>query len=238
MANTFEILFEHKPLTWGLRGDTDLWDDLKEALAGIPLPDTPEEMKIILYNKFEALIGEPPLKGKNMLVSRYPRMRMSGGVVCSNYWIDKGFPILIERYEKVLENETSLQLPLGLSQEGILLLAMLSFKQISSWDGGMYKIYEWQSGTAKFSLVYDRGYFDGNICPTFNKYSLPLIWLIRFILNNLTFYEVELKQANLYNTLTPDSYVQLLYTYYPLIKSTIENFSETDHERLEAFMRG
>lgn len=102
MANTIEVIFENKPLTWGLRGDPHLWDELKETLKGMHMPNTADEMNNILYNQFKILVGELPVKGKNIYVSRYPRLGMSGGVVCSDYWIDKGFPILIERWQNIV----------------------------------------------------------------------------------------------------------------------------------------
>jgi hypothetical protein len=90
--------FEPEPLQWGLRGDPHLWRDMKQKTATTNIPTTGPEFKKLLYKLFKELTGQEPAYGKFIHVEKYRDIGMSSGVVCSDYWLDKGFSLLIQRY--------------------------------------------------------------------------------------------------------------------------------------------
>lgn len=61
-------LFETQPIQWGLRGEL-----------------------------FKSLVGQYPTAGKNIYVEKYDVGGMSRGMVSSDFWLQKAFPLLIER---------------------------------------------------------------------------------------------------------------------------------------------
>lgn len=90
--------FEPEPLQWGLRGDPYLWRDMKQKTATTNIPTTGHEFEKLLYKLFKELTGQEPEHGKFIHVEKYRDIGMSSGVVCSDYWLDKGFSLLIQRY--------------------------------------------------------------------------------------------------------------------------------------------
>lgn len=97
-------------------------------------------------------------------------------------------------------------------------LSMLGFVQTSGHDEGMRKSYAWTNQTMTIGLYYDRGYFDCFITSIKEpKTSAALINLLKYIHNDLGFYDKELKQANLWNTLSTEGYFELFFEYYERI---------------------
>ncbi len=94
-----ELLIE-KPLTWGLRGDPFFWEELKQRAETIKLPDTKIELEKLLRDLFKELTEQELEYGKDIHVERYKNIGMSSGWVCSDYWIDTGFPLIIQRFEQ------------------------------------------------------------------------------------------------------------------------------------------
>jgi hypothetical protein len=90
--------FEPKPPQVGLRGDRYLWEELKIKSSTISIPNTANELEKLLHELFKELTGEAPQKGKFIFVERYDTGGMSSGMVCSDFWIDKGFSLIIQRY--------------------------------------------------------------------------------------------------------------------------------------------
>lgn len=115
-------------------------------------------------------------------------------------------------------------------------LESLRFKLIDSVDEGMHKAFIWANDQMKFSLMYDRGYYDSYIEPVdIAEHYMDIIWLLRFIKNNSEFYEKELELADLLNTLAPEEYVNLLYANYNLIADFMKNFKEEDYLAYKKF---
>lgn len=90
--------FDPEPIQWGLRGDPHLWRDMKEKTATTNIPTTGNEFEKLLYKLFKELTGETPQKGKNIYVKKYESIGMSKGMVSCDFWLDKGFSLLIQRY--------------------------------------------------------------------------------------------------------------------------------------------
>ncbi|MGV7107005.1 hypothetical protein [Flavobacterium sp. U410] len=94
--------FEPEPSQWGLRGDPLLWRDMKYKTEKKNIPRTANEFEKMLNKLFKELTGEEPQKGKNIYVEKYETTGMSAGMICSDFWLEKGFSLLIQRY---IENE-------------------------------------------------------------------------------------------------------------------------------------
>lgn len=90
--------FDPEPIQWGLRGDPHLWRDMKDKTATINIPTTENEFEKLLHILFKELTGEAPQKGKNIYVKKYETIGMSKGMISSDFWLDKGFSLLIQRY--------------------------------------------------------------------------------------------------------------------------------------------
>ncbi len=90
--------FDPEPIQWGLRGDPNLWRDMKDKTVTTNIPTTENEFEILLHKLFTDLTGEAPQKGKNIFVKKYETVGMSKGFICSDFWLDKGFSLLIQRY--------------------------------------------------------------------------------------------------------------------------------------------
>ena len=98
---TVSQLFKVPPIQWGLRGDPFLWEEMRIETETFVLPDNSEELSELLKKLFCKLTGQSVEHGKNIFVSRYREksIGMSNGIVCSNFWIEKGFPLITQRYE-------------------------------------------------------------------------------------------------------------------------------------------
>ena len=92
-------LFE-EPAQYGLRGDPSLWKELKVRFTYSGINDQ-SDFKQFLINSFEDITGAKPVTGKNFKVKYYDFGGMSGGSVNSNFWLEKGFPLLEERFIKL-----------------------------------------------------------------------------------------------------------------------------------------
>ncbi|HET7014866.1 MAG TPA: hypothetical protein VFI65_13205 [Streptosporangiaceae bacterium] len=92
------VLFEPEPHPWGLRGDPPLWYAMKEHLAEVDLPDSPEEVDRLLRSTF-AELAEVDLDDPAPSVYRekFNEGGMSRGMVCLDWWRDKLMPLLLER---------------------------------------------------------------------------------------------------------------------------------------------
>lgn len=100
MENNFvSKYFESPPAQWGLRGDPCLWEEMKQRLNHENMPVTANDLEKLLHQKFKELTGEFPEKGKTIFVSRYEvTSGMSRGIISSDFWLNIGFPLIIQRY--------------------------------------------------------------------------------------------------------------------------------------------
>lgn len=90
--------FDPEPIQWGLRGDPHLWRDMKQKTADTKIPTTGNAFEKLLHKIFKELTGEDPQKGKNIYVKKYETTGMSKGMISSDFWLDTGFSLLIQRY--------------------------------------------------------------------------------------------------------------------------------------------
>ncbi len=128
-------------------------------------------------------------------------------------------------------------LPPDLSAVSKNIINLHGFRLTESSDHGMWKYYLWTNSKFQFSLTYDRGYYD---CDVFlpnvgSDFRMSLIPLVKFLKGDRTFYNKELKEANLLNTLTPDGYVILLDNNYNMINSFFSDYHDNDLENYKKF---
>src|SRR4051812_4963255 len=92
------MLFYPRPNSWGLRGDPMFWTDLENHMRVLSFPNTEQELNDVLFRLYEELVGIPLIKDGVAHVEKYKQIGMSSGAVSANFWLDTGFPLIIERY--------------------------------------------------------------------------------------------------------------------------------------------
>jgi hypothetical protein len=97
-GNSVSKYFDPEPIQWGLRGDRHLWRDMKQKTESTNIPTTANELEKLLHKLFKELVGEAPQKGKFIHVKKYETFGISKGMICSDFWLDKGFSLIIQRY--------------------------------------------------------------------------------------------------------------------------------------------
>ena len=90
--------FDPEPFQWGLRGDPHLWREMKQKAQSTNIPTTANELEKLLHKFFKQLTGESPARGKNIYVKKYDTGGMSRGMVSSDFWLENGFSLIIQRY--------------------------------------------------------------------------------------------------------------------------------------------
>lgn len=97
------LLFEEPPTKYGLRGDEPLWQEFAKISNNIDLPSDAEQLLLLLYRLFFFLVGEELKPDKFIYLQRLNKGGMSAGKVSTDFWIENAFPLLIERYTKLVK---------------------------------------------------------------------------------------------------------------------------------------
>ena len=121
-------LFQPVPLTWGLRGDPYLWQEMQEDLASTPCPDDLQSLKELVYEKFESLTGSRLLGDERIYVKRLAHGGMSSGHVSPEFWIEKGVPLLCARFDRASQRNPKCHIALfeqGIYTRGELIFALI-----------------------------------------------------------------------------------------------------------------
>lgn len=101
-SNFVSKYFEPEPGQWGFRGDPHLWRDMRHKTENKSIPASVSEFKKMLFELFKNLTGRELQKSKDIYVEKYATTGMSKGMISSGFWLEYGFPVLIQRY---LEDE-------------------------------------------------------------------------------------------------------------------------------------
>ena len=96
-------LFCETPESWGLRGDPYFWEELKQRLAGIPLPYEPESLAQDITRIFKEVTGEQLSSKAQPWVEKFAHGGMSSGMVCGSFWLEQAMPLLRGRLEQANE---------------------------------------------------------------------------------------------------------------------------------------
>ncbi len=97
-------IFENKPIQWGFRGDTELWDELRKRFSTYNDPKNKSEFNKALDFEFNELLKRGK-KFPNGIVwfKEFSQKGMSGGAISIKWWTDIGIPLLKQRYAKTLK---------------------------------------------------------------------------------------------------------------------------------------
>ncbi|RZK27434.1 MAG: hypothetical protein EOO61_23475, partial [Hymenobacter sp.] len=90
-------IFHPKPDQWSLRGDPYFWQELEYVFVSLQLPSSPTEIDTLLQCLYLNLVGEVPAIGRQPFVARYQGGGMSSGHLDTNFWLERGFPLLKSR---------------------------------------------------------------------------------------------------------------------------------------------
>jgi hypothetical protein len=93
-------VFANEPGQWGLRGDPYLWEELREDLKYKKEPATEAELESTLTHSFEKLTGQTLSPGKEFFLEKLSHGGMSSGYVSCDFWLQRGFPLLLEGFRK------------------------------------------------------------------------------------------------------------------------------------------
>ena len=99
-------LMVYPPDSWGLRGDPYLWLDLLKKLSFKTIPNSAEELIQILNKQINELIGEKMEIGKDYFVEVYNNGGMSGGMISGEFWINKGIPYILSKFESYIKGKS------------------------------------------------------------------------------------------------------------------------------------
>ncbi|EAR11336.1 hypothetical protein [Reinekea blandensis] len=90
-------VFDPKPEQWGLRGDPYLWDELKEKLENVELPESEHELKTLIETEIERSLANPITYEGKITIDRFKHGGMSSGGISLSFWKETGIPLLISR---------------------------------------------------------------------------------------------------------------------------------------------
>jgi hypothetical protein len=83
---------------WGVRGDPYLWRDLARVFRPVPMPDSVETLRSMLDAAFLALTSHSITTRNWVYVDRYAHGGMSSGHVDPEFWRERGFPLILDRF--------------------------------------------------------------------------------------------------------------------------------------------
>ena len=101
MAHYVAEIFDDEPKQWGLRGDPDFWNYLRNRFESTQLPYSGEDLKNEIAEEFRLLAGSYPEDGKTYFVKSLATVHkgMSTGALSGNFWVTKAIPLLIIRLQ-------------------------------------------------------------------------------------------------------------------------------------------
>lgn len=86
-----------KPTQWGLRGDPQMWDALKE----FALKSNPDKFMNAILSEFNRIIENGEKNDRVVFIKEFATGGMTSGSVSLDWFNKTGFPLLKERYERV-----------------------------------------------------------------------------------------------------------------------------------------
>ncbi len=99
MMNVSEI-FNEEPVSWGLRGDPYLWQEMKVRLQEVPMPPTTDGLQALLERTYEEATGHPISDDAPVFVERFAHGGMSSGSISPKFWVERGIPLLVGRHRR------------------------------------------------------------------------------------------------------------------------------------------
>ena len=103
MTHYISEIFTEKPRQWGLRGDPYFWESLEKYFSKISFPYSENELVEEIHTLYLECTGEKLDKESRAFVEQFAHGGMSSGHLSGEFWIEKGIPMLVERYRKMVE---------------------------------------------------------------------------------------------------------------------------------------
>ena len=101
MQKDLSFIFEQKPMQWGLRGDSYLWDEMQELCVGKSLDIQGDEVAKFVCEYFKEVTGKTLAYDAKIYIERLAHGGMSSGTVSGKFWITRGIPLLIDNLRKI-----------------------------------------------------------------------------------------------------------------------------------------
>lgn len=102
MARYLSELFLERPTQFGLRGDKYFWDYLEMFFSKIEFPYSEKSLTEDIYQIFYNVCGEHLRTDVRFYVEEFSHGGMSSGQLSGEFWIDKGIPLIVSRYRKIM----------------------------------------------------------------------------------------------------------------------------------------
>src|SRR5215216_6863897 len=93
-------LFNEPPAQWNLRGDPQLWREMKETIDKYEFPGTEELFRALLGQIFQQLTGTPLTEREPVFIEKYSHGGMSSGYISPKFWVEQIIPLLVSRYHE------------------------------------------------------------------------------------------------------------------------------------------
>ncbi|WP_156945968.1 hypothetical protein [Roseicyclus elongatus] len=106
---TLKELFIPRLDQWGYRGDPYLWDDIQRELQDKPLPGSVDELADVLVHVFRRLVGVDLALLERKYLEEYSYGGISSGMVSGQFWRERGFPILLDRFRSLRDEDLATQ---------------------------------------------------------------------------------------------------------------------------------
>ena len=98
MNDRLSMVFGDIPNVWGLSGEPQLWEDLKQHFSLVKIPETEQAFFEELCNAFEKLTGWPIETNTFIFINRYHKGGMTGGLIDPWNWRTVVIPTLTRRF--------------------------------------------------------------------------------------------------------------------------------------------
>lgn len=92
-------LFNPKPISWGLRGDPFLWQELKQGFENTEIPETKEQLKGLLEKAYKKATCYAITQTEIVVIERFKHGGMSSGSISPEFWTNIAIPLILERFE-------------------------------------------------------------------------------------------------------------------------------------------
>ena len=102
MAKYLSELFIEKPWQFGLSGDPLFWDYLEEYFSKVEFPYSETWFTDDIYRLFLEVSGEQLQVNAKPFVKDFAHGGMSSGHLSGEFWINRGIPLLVERYRDAI----------------------------------------------------------------------------------------------------------------------------------------
>lgn len=99
LETSIGMLFTERPRPMGLRGDRGLWEEMGRKLAHVPLPQARDELSAILTDAYQTATGQSIDDPNVVVIERFNRGGMSGGMISPRFWLERGIPTVLDRYD-------------------------------------------------------------------------------------------------------------------------------------------